>query len=138
MTTTCKTCHRERHIKAAGMCRTCREKHLDKQMRAIGDAKARIIELIDHYGNAGTTARKIGISRNTVARIRTADPTARIQAACYAAIMTHTPDRDFTYTPEPEQPTTWADAAAYARTPEGLAFIQRCKQPAAYRTRKAA
>ncbi|WP_172170976.1 hypothetical protein [Brevibacterium sp. CT2-23B] len=138
MTTTCKVCHRERHIKAAGMCRTCREKHLNKRMRAVGEAKARLIELIDHYGTLGTTAKAIGLARNTVVRIQGAELDSRIQRAAYAAIMKHRiadPNAPVAKRPDP---ITWPEVAEFAKTTEGLAFIERYKRPAAYRTRKAA
>ena len=135
---TCKVCHRERFIKAAGMCRTCREKHLNKRMRAIGDAKARAVELIDHYGSVGTAPRMIGLARNTLVRIQHAELDARIQRAAYSAIMNHQiPDPNAPVEKRPD-PITWPEVAVYAKTAEGLAFIERCKRPAAYRTRKAA
>lgn len=135
---TCKVCHRERFIKAAGMCRTCREKHLNKRMRAIGDAKPRAVELIDHYGSVGTAARMIGLARNTLVRIQHAELDARIQRAAYAAIMNHQiPDPNAPVEKRPD-PITWPEVAVYAKTTEGLVFIERCKRPAAYRTRKAA
>ncbi|WP_167198013.1 hypothetical protein [Brevibacterium pigmentatum] len=45
--------------------------------------------------------------------------------------------------PEPvqeraEDPITWPEVAEFAKTTEGLEFIERCWRPAAYRTRKAA
>ena len=136
--TTCKVCHRERFIKAAGMCRTCREKHLNKRMRAIGDAKARAVELIDHYGSVGTAARMIGLARNTLVRIQHAGLDARIQRAAYAAITNHQiPDPNAPVEKRPD-PITWPEVAEFAKTAEGLAFIERCWRPAAYRTRKAA
>ena len=138
MTTTCKICHRERHIKAAGMCRTCREKHLNKRMRPIGDAKARTLDLIDHYGSVGTAARSIGLARNTVVRIQHAELDSRIQRAAYSAIMNHQiPDPNAPSEKRPD-PITWPEVAEFAKTTEGLAFIERCCRPAAYRTRKAA
>ena len=136
--TTCKVCHRERFIKAAGMCRTCREKHLNKRMRAIGDAKPRAVELIDHYGSVGTAARMIDIARNTVDRIRHADIDDRIQRAKYNAIMNHKIADPNAPAEKRPDPITWPEVAAYAQTPDGQAYIQRCKRPAAYRTRKAA
>lgn len=136
--TTCKVCHRERFIKAAGMCRTCREKHLNKRMRAIGEAKPRAVELIDHYGSVGTAARMIGLARNTLVRIQHAELDARIQRAAYSAIMNHRiPDPNAPVEKRPD-PITWPEVAVYAKTAEGLAFIERCWRPAAYRTRKAA
>ena len=135
---TCKVCNRERFIKAAGMCRTCREKHLNKRMRPIGDAKPRAVELIDHYGSVGTAARMIGLARNTLVRIQHAELDARIQRAAYSAIMNHQiPDPNAPVEKRPD-PITWPEVAVYAKTAEGLAFIERCKRPAAYRTRKAA
>lgn len=130
--TTCKVCHRERFIKAAGMCRTCREKHLNKRMRAIGDAKPRAVELIDHYGSVGTAARMIGLARNTLVRIQHAELDARIQRAAYSAIMNHKTSEQKAAQERPE-PATWAEAAAYARTPEGQAYIKRCRLPRSYR-----
>lgn len=136
--TTCKVCHRERFIKAAGMCRTCREKHLNKRMRAIGEAKPRAVELIDHYGNVGTAARMIGLARNTLVRIQGAELDSRIQRAAYNAIMKHQiPDPNAPAEKRPD-PITWPEVAAFAKTEEGQAFIERCNRPAAYRTRKAA
>ena len=136
--TTCKVCHRERFIKAAGMCRTCREKHLNKRMRAIGEAKPRAVELIDHYGSVGTAARMIGLARNTLVRIQHAELDSRIQRAAYSAIMNHRiPDPNAPVEKRPD-PITWPEVAVYAKTAEGLAFIERCWRPAAYRTRKAA
>ena len=136
--TTCKVCHRERFIKAAGMCRTCRERHLNKRMRPIGDAKARLLELVDHYGTLGTTAKAVGLARNTVVRIQGAGLDSRIQRAAYAAIMNHQiPDPNAPAEKRPD-PITWPEVAEFAKTAEGLAFIKRCWRPAAYRTRKAA
>lgn len=138
MNPTCKVCDRERFIKAAGMCRTCREKHLSKRMRPIGDAKARLIELINHYGTLGTTAKAIGLARNTVVRIQGAELDSRIQRAAYNAIMKHQiPDPNAPAQKRPD-PITWLEVAEFAKTAEGLAFIERCGRPAAYRTRKAA
>ena len=129
---TCKVCHRERFIKAAGMCRTCREKHLNKRMRAIGDAKPRAVELIDHYGSVGTAARKIRLARNTLVRIQHAELDARIQRAAYSAIMNHK-TADQKGAQERPDPATWAETAAYATTPEGQAYIERCRLPRNYR-----
>lgn len=138
MTTTCKVCHRERFIKAAGMCRTCREKHLNKRMRAVGEAKARLVELIAHYGTLGTTAKAVGLARNTVVRIQGAELDSRIQRAAYAAIMNHRIADPNAPAEKRPDPITWPEVAEFAKTAEGLAFIERCKRPAAYRTRKAA
>ena len=135
---TCKVCHRERFIKAAGMCRTCREKHLNKRMRAIGEAKPRAVELIDHYGSVGTAARMIGLARNTLVRIQHAELDTRIQRAAYSAIMNHQIPDPNAPVEKRTDPITWPEVAVYAKTAEGLAFIERCKRPAAYRTRKAA
>lgn len=136
--TTCKVCHRERFIKAAGMCRTCREKHLNKRMRPIGDAKARLLELIDHYGTLGTTAKAIGLARNTLVRIQHAELDARIQRAAYSAIMNHRIADPNAPAEKRPDPITWPEVAEFAKTTEGLEFIERCKRPADYRTRKAA
>ena len=136
--TTCKVCHRERFIKAAGMCRTCRNKHLNYTLRPIGDAKARLVELINHYGNLGTTAKAIGLARNTVDRILRANLDDRIQRAAYNAIMKHQIADPNSPAEKRPDPITWPEVAVYAKTAEGLAFIERCKRPAAYRTRKAA
>ena len=135
---TCKVCHRERFIKAAGMCRTCREKHLNKRMRAIGEAKPRAVELIDHYGSVGTAARMIGLARNTLVRIQHAELDSRIQRAAYAAIMNHRIADPNAPAQKRSDPITWPEVAEFAKTTEGLAFIERCWRPAAYRTRKAA
>lgn len=131
MTTTCKVCHRERHIKAAGMCRTCRDKHLSKQMRPIGDAKKRIIELIAHYDNLNHVAVQVGIARNTVVRIQHADIDARIQRSAYTAIMNHQPTgpQAPNRAERHREPFTRADVAEYATTPEGRAFIAKCRAP---------
>lgn len=136
--TTCKVCHRERFIKAAGMCRTCREKHLNKRMRAISEAKPRAVELIDHYGSVGTAARMIGLARNTLVRIQHAELDARIQRAAYAAIMNHRIADPNAPAQKRPDPITWPEVAEFAKTAEGVAFIERCWRPAAYRTRKAA
>lgn len=129
---TCKVCHRERFIKAAGMCRTCREKHLNKRMRAIGDAKARAVELIDHYGSVGTAARMIGLARNTLVRIQHAELDARIQRAAYSAIMNHRITDPNAPLRDEVVPATWAETAAYARTPEGQAHVERYRAPRKY------
>lgn len=130
---TCKVCHRERFIKAAGMCRTCREKHLNKRMRAIGDAKPRAVELIDHYGSVGTAARMIGLARNTLVRIQHAELDARIQRAAYSAIMNHKTAEQKAVMENRPAPATWAEAAEYATTPDGQAYIERCRLPRNYR-----
>ena len=134
MTAHCKTCGQERFIKAAGMCRTCRDKHLAQQMMPIGDAKKRIHELINHYGNLNLVGSQVGIARNTVARIQHANLDDRITRAAYKAIMTHK------VTSEPvkrasrwvdDNTITTADVAKYATTPEGRAFIAQCRGVAA-------
>ena len=130
--TTCKVCHRERFIRAAGMCRACREKHLNKRMRTIGEAKPRALELIDHYGSVGTAARMIGLARNTLVRIRHAELDARIQRAAYSAIMNHNPAAAATPLHDEAEPATWSETAAYARTPEGRAHVERYRAPRKY------
>lgn len=131
--TTCKVCHRERFIKAAGMCRTCREKHLNKRMRAIGEAKPRAVELIDHYGSVGTAARMIGLARNTLVRIQHAELDARIQRAAYSAIMNHRIADPNAPAEKRPDPITWPEVAEFAKTAEGQAYIKRCRLPRSYR-----
>lgn len=133
MTTTCKTCGQERYLKAAGQCRTCRNRHLDYTLRPIGDAKPRLIELINHYGTLGTTARKVGIARNTADRIRHANLDGRISTMAYSAIMNHEPTGTAAPPQSEIEPATWPETAAYARTTEGQEYIERCLAPRKYR-----
>lgn len=134
----CKINGCDRPVKAGGMCRGHRGKHLDATMHAIGDAKARAIELINHYGTIGLAARMVGISRNTVVRIQHAELDSRIQRAAYAAIMNHRIADPNAPAEKRPDPITWPEVAEFAKTAEGLAFIERCWRTAAYRTRKAA
>lgn len=134
----CKIDGCDRPVKAGGMCRGHRGKHLDATMHAIGDAKARAIELINHYGTIGLAARMIGISRNTLVRVQRADISERMQSAAYNRIMNHQPTDPKCPERKRHDPITGAEVAEFAKTTEGLALIERCKRPAAYRTRKAA
>lgn len=117
----------DRPIKAGGMCRHHREQHLDRTTHTIGEAKKRVAELIDHYGTIGLAARMIGIARNTAVRLQHVDPTERIQHAAYNRIMDHQAEDVPTPARQRAEPTTWADTAAYALTPEGRMFVTKCR-----------
>lgn len=128
---TCKMDGCDRPIKAGGMCRYHRGKHLDATMHEIGPAKQRAIELINHYGTIGFAARVVGVSRNTLVRVRHADVSERMQSAAYNRIMNHQPEQPPTpRTPASQgDPITGAEVAAYALTKEGQAFIKQCQAP---------
>lgn len=129
MTTPCKTEGCARAAQVAGECKPCRYRHLDNTMRTIGDAKPRLLELISHYGSARLTSQKCGISYNTLVRIRHAAVDDRLKRHVYDRIMNHQPAGEpaSKRSEDWHAPVTRTMVAEYARTPEGAAYVERCR-----------
>ncbi|MGO3021931.1 MAG: hypothetical protein ACTIIH_01675 [Brevibacterium sp.] len=127
----CKTDGCTRVVHAAGMCRVCRNKHLEATMRPIGDAKIRVIDLVAHYGTVSAVAKRVGVAGNTIARVYRGEIASRITNTAYNAIMTHQKVGDpvpVHHKPNSDR-ASWADAAEYALTPEGREFVDHCMAP---------
>lgn len=84
-------------------------------------------------------ARRLGVNTRTLWRALSSE-SVKISRTFAEAILF---EAGVGPEPEPvmeraEDPIPRAEVAEYALTEEGLAFIERCWRPAAYRTRKAA
>lgn len=119
-----------RTVHASGMCRPHREKHLHGTrhpgIHTVGEARARLEELVEHYGSVGTAAKAMQISRGTVTRVLTVSVHEPLRVTALERIMNHEPVVDGDAV---DAPVTHAVVAEYATTPEGRAFIEKCWSP---------
>lgn len=109
------------------MCRPCREKTLHGEgtpvAHRVGEARDRLVELVAHYGNAGTTAKAVGLGRGTITRVLTVSAHEPLKVTAFDRIMNHEP------LGPGETPISGGDVAAYALTAVGRAFVEECWSP---------
>lgn len=122
-------CIRSQH--AVGMCRPHRNHVLHGisngklASHTIGEVRPRVEELVRIYGTEATVATKTSVGKNTITRILRESIHAPVKVTAFDRIMNHQPDVAVVE----QAPTTGAAVAEYAKTPDGEAFIARCRAP---------
>lgn len=126
-------CDRSQH--AVGMCRPHRNQTLHGiangklASRTIGEVRPRVEELVRIYGTEATVATKTHVGKNTITRILRESLHAPVKVTAFDRIMNHQPDAA---TIERASKTR-VSVAEYAKTPDGEAFIARCRRKRARR-----
>lgn len=124
-------CGRSQH--AVGMCRPHRNQTLHGiangklASHTIGEVRPRVEELVRIYGTESTVATKTHVGKNTITRILRESLHAPVKVTAFDRIMNHQPDAAAIE----RASDTGASVAAYAKTPEGMAFVDRCRGPKA-------
>lgn len=129
MKPSCKTPNCPRSVHSVGLCRPCREKTLHGEgapvAHRVGEARDRLVELVAHYGSAGTTAKAVGLGRGTITRVLTVSAHEPLKVTAFDRIMNHEP------LGPGEAPVSGLEVAAYALTAAGRAFVEECWSPKA-------
>lgn len=127
MKPSCKTPNCPRSVHSVGMCRPCREKTLHGKdtpvAHRVGEARDRLIELVAHYGSAGTTAKAVGLGRGTITRVLTVSEHEPLKVTAFDRIMNHE------QLGPGETPISGVEVAAYALTAAGRVFVAECWLP---------
>lgn len=108
-----------------------------KYTHTVGEVQHLMRPILDRYPYSRDAIAAVGISAESYYRIMRADSRARLNTPTYekiiAAASVLSSPRAVTSSGE-----SWAAAAEYARTPEGVAFIEQCRRPVKYRQEVAA
>lgn len=106
-------------------------------IHTVGEVQHLMRPILDRYPMARDGIAAVGISAESYYRIMKADSRSRLNTPTYekiiAASSVLSSPRAVTSSGE-----SWADAAEYARSPEGAAFVEQCRRPAKYRDEVAA